>query len=47
VTVERGRKGKQLLDYMKVRIEEAIDRTLRRTHFERGYGRVGRKYINV
>jgi hypothetical protein len=45
----RGKKCKQLLDdlkqmkgYCKLK-EEAVDHTLQRTHFGRGYGPVGRQ----
>jgi hypothetical protein len=39
----QGRRGKKQLDDLKERIEEAIDRTLRRTRLGKGYGRVGRQ----
>jgi hypothetical protein len=49
MTGRRGRRRKQLLDdlkekkrYWKLK-EEALDRTLRRTHFGRGYGLVVRQ----
>jgi hypothetical protein len=46
VTGRRGRRGKQLLDvtrgYWKLK-EEALDRTLWRTGFGRGYGPTFRK----
>jgi hypothetical protein len=49
VTVRRGRRRKQLLDdlkgtrgYWKLK-EEAVGRTMWRTRFGRGYGRVARQ----
>jgi hypothetical protein len=48
MTGRRGRRRKQLLDDLKKKIrywilkEEALDRTLWRTRFERGYGPVVR-----
>jgi hypothetical protein len=51
VTGRRGRRRKQLLDdlkdkrrYWKLK-EEALDRTVWRTHFGRGYGPVVRQTI--
>jgi hypothetical protein len=49
VTGRRGRRRKQLLDYLKEKRiywklkEEALDRTLLRTRFGRGYGLVVRQ----
>jgi hypothetical protein len=49
VTGRRGRKSKQLLDDLKEKRrywnlkEEAVDHTLWRTHFGRGYGPVVRQ----
>jgi hypothetical protein len=49
MTGRRGRRRKQLLDYLKEKSrywklkEEALDRTLCRTRFERGYGPVVRQ----
>jgi hypothetical protein len=52
VTGRRGRKRKQVLDDLKKKAkywklkEEALDRTMWRTRFERGYGPIVRQSQN-